>query len=130
MSDRKTMLIVDDDPDNLDLLRRIFQDLYDIKHADSGEAGVEILLDTHIDIIITDQRMPNMSGNELLERSIEINPKAIKIILSAYTDTSEILSAINVCRITHYLIKPTTAETVRKVVRDALDLVEESKRYD
>ncbi|OGQ84192.1 MAG: hypothetical protein A2289_10710 [Deltaproteobacteria bacterium RIFOXYA12_FULL_58_15] len=124
----KVVLIVDDDVNNLDLLERILK-AYKILRADDGQQAVQLLRDNRVDVIVTDQRMPGMSGTQLLKKSIAINPKAVKIILSAYTDTADILSAINVCRINHYLVKPVKAEKLVAVIEAALELVPQAAKY-
>src|SRR5688500_14070433 len=126
---KPTLLLVDDDPANLDFLERVFRGDFRSLRASNGEEALAILEKEQVDVIITDQRMPKVSGTQLLEKSIAIQPKAVKIVLSAYTDTADILSAINVCRINHYLVKPVTGEKLKQVVVQALALVPESARY-
>ena len=130
MSQRYSMLVVDDEPVIVSMLHEVFRPAYKVMSAASGEEALELLGSHHVDVIITDQRMPGMSGTQLLERSLEINPKIVKIILSAYTDTTDILKAINVCRINHYLVKPVDLRKIEAVVKRALELVPESARYD
>lgn len=126
----RRMLIVDDDSDNLDFLERVFREDFEILRADDGTAAVQLIEQHPLDVIITDQKMPGMTGTEVLEASLPIRPHAVKIILSAYTDTADILSAINVCRINHYLQKPVTAAKLRDVVERALELVPQAARYE
>ena len=127
---RFTLLIVDDDDENLDILERTFRGTYALLRAHDGNEALEVLKGRRVDVIITDQRMPRMSGTQLLANSMQINPRIIKIILSAYTDTADILSAINVCRITHYMVKPVNPQKLRDVVATALALVPLSAKYD
>lgn len=129
-SDKPTLLLVDDDDANLEFLERVFRNEYRLLRASDGEQALELLRREPVAVIITDQRMPRVSGTQLLERSLQINPKIVKLILSAYTDTADILSAINVCRINHYLVKPVTAEKLRNVISVALMLVPSSERYE
>lgn len=124
-----SLLAVDDDADNLDLIERTFRDRYEVIRAQDGVEALAIIKNRKIDVIITDQRMPDMRGTELLEKALAITPKSVRIILSAYTETADILSAINVCRISHYLLKPVTPEKLRETVACALALVAESDRY-
>ncbi len=125
-----TLLLVDDDPNNLDVLERVFRGTYRLLRASDGVEALEIIRRERVDAIITDQRMPRVSGTELLAKSLEINPKIVKIILSAYTDTADILSAINVCRINHYMVKPVRADKLRELLANALAMVPESAKYD
>jgi two-component system, sensor histidine kinase and response regulator len=129
-AEKPTILLVDDDPANLDFLERVFRTEYRLLRANDGQEALEILTkEKKVSVIVTDQRMPRVSGTQLLEKSLAIDPKIVKIILSGYTDTADILSAINVCRINHYLVKPVTAEKLRTVVATALQLVPAAERY-
>ncbi|MBI5510825.1 MAG: response regulator [Deltaproteobacteria bacterium] len=126
----RVVLVVDDNPDNLDFMERTFRNHYRTVRAQDGDEAIELLKKQAVDVIITDQRMPRVSGTELLRRSLAIHPSAVKIILSAYTDTTEILSAINVCRVNHYLVKPVTGARLLEVVERALALVPAAKRFE
>ncbi len=128
--ERRTILLVDDEKLILEMLKDVFSPHYTVVTAQGGEEALEVLARRQVDVIITDQRMPRMSGTQLLEKSLAINPKIVKIILSAYTDTADILSAINVCRINHYLVKPVDIDKIVQVVERALTLVPEASRYE
>jgi CheY-like chemotaxis protein len=125
-----TILVVDDEKVIVELLKEVLSPHYKVVSAYDGEEALAILKGRPIDVIITDQRMPRMKGTKLLEASLAINPRIVKIVLSAYTDTADILSAINVCRINHYLTKPIDIDQILEVVQKALALVPESARYD
>jgi response regulator RpfG family c-di-GMP phosphodiesterase len=124
------LLVVDDEPENLRFLERVFRDLYTVLTAEDGATALGMLRKHDVKVIITDQRMPKMSGTQLLEQSLAINPKIVKIILSGYTDTADILNAVNVCKINHYIVKPASLDKLRTVVAEALELVPKSARYD
>lgn len=124
------MLVVDDEEMITQMLCDAFMDEYEVLSAKDGREALVLLKRHRVDVIITDQRMPRMSGTQLLEKSLDINPKIVKIILSAYTETADILSAINVCRINHYLTKPVDLDHLADVVRKALALVPASAKYD
>jgi YesN/AraC family two-component response regulator len=125
-----TVLVVDDEKTIVQLLKEVLTPHYRVVTAENGEEALQLLKSRPVDVIITDQRMPRMSGTKLLEQSLAINPRIVKIILSAYTDTSDILSAINVCRVNHFLTKPIDIDQILDVVKKALALVPESARYD
>ena len=92
---RHKILVVDDEVPNLRLLRRVLSDEHDIIEAQSGAEGLEVLKNQYISLIITDQRMPNMTGVQLLEASIGVCPDTIKILLTGYTDVQALVDAIN-----------------------------------
>lgn len=117
----KSILCVDDEPHNLDALRRTLRKEYEVHTALSGEEGLLILLKHKIDLIITDQRMPNMTGVEFLSKSIDICPETTRIILTGYTDPQDLIDAINTGRIYYYLTKPWEPNELRNVIRTALE---------
>lgn len=103
---RHGMLIVDDERDILTTLSLTFEEEYDVFEANSGAEGLTILEQHEIALIIADQRMPEMTGVDFLERSIAKRPHAIRIILTGYTDTASLVRAINAGRIYRYITKP------------------------
>jgi len=115
------ILAVDDEPANLHLLRRTFRQEYDIQLAESGREGLELLRNSPVDIIITDQRMPGMTGVEMLVESRLINPDAVRMILTAYTDVKDIIDSINKGHIYRYILKPWSPEDLKVTVTRALD---------
>ncbi len=121
-SRKPKILVVDDEPDNLDLLYRTFYRDYKVLRADSGPAALE-LLDSEGDIavIISDQRMPIMSGTEFLALTAARYPDIIRIILTGYTDVEDLVDAINSGKVFKYVTKPWDAEELKEVVRQALD---------
>src|SRR5271168_3067053 len=81
---KHTILAVDDEPANLRMIDRLFHKDYTVITAQSGEEGLETLKREAVDLIISYQRMPGMTGTELLKESIYTNPDAVKIILTGY----------------------------------------------
>ena len=105
---KHTILCIDDEIDNVDSLERLFRTKYTVLKAVSGAEAIQTL-DQHpepIAVIITDQRMPNMTGVQFLEQSMKTHPDAIRIILTGYTDIESIIQAINSGQIYRYLNKP------------------------
>lgn len=101
------ILVVDDEPANLQKLRRTFVHRYEVLAASSGEEALE-LARRHDDIavIVADQRMPGISGVEFLRRTLELLPHAVRIILTGYTDVDALMEAINTCKVYRYIVKP------------------------
>ena len=85
------VLYVDDELNNLISFKAVFRIKYNVFTAISGEEAIKILSDTPINIIITDQRMPNMTGVEFLEKVIERFPDPVRILLTGYADMGAIL---------------------------------------
>ena len=106
---KQTILCVDDEVDNLDALERIFRKKYQVLRANSGIEALA-LLDQHPDLelatIVTDQRMPTMTGVDFLEKTLERFPDTSRILLTGYTDLESVISAVNKGQIFRYLTKP------------------------
>jgi two-component system sensor histidine kinase/response regulator len=105
---KPTILCVDDENDNLDALERLFRSRYKVLKADSGFKALEIL-DQYPDpvaVILTDQRMPEMTGVELLSKTIEKHPDTVRMLLTGYTDIQSVVEAVNAGQIYRYLTKP------------------------
>ncbi|MFB2772805.1 response regulator [Pelatocladus sp. BLCC-F211] len=116
------ILVVDDEPDNLDLLYRTFYRDYKVLRAGSGPAALELLAqEGDVSVIISDQRMPMMSGTEFLSLTATQYPDIIRIILTGYTDVEDLVDAINSGKVFKYVTKPWEAEELKAVVRQALD---------
>ncbi|BAZ68456.1 multi-sensor hybrid histidine kinase [Fischerella sp. NIES-4106] len=116
------ILVVDDELDNLDLLYRTFYRDYKVLRASSGLAALELLAqEGDVSVIISDQRMPMMSGTEFLSLTATQYPDIIRIILTGYTDVEDLVDAINSGKVFKYVTKPWEAEELKAVVRQALD---------
>lgn len=116
------ILVVDDEPDNLALLYRTFRRDYQVLKAESGPAALTILAEEPgIAAIVSDQRMPMMSGTEFLSLTAVQYPDIIRIILTGYTDVEDLVEAINSGKVFKYVTKPWEAEHLQEVVRQALE---------
>jgi len=115
------VLAVDDEPDILQLLKMACQGELVIETATSGEAALADLRERDFAVILADQRMPGMSGTELLEQSMEIRPDAVRIILTGYTDNQALMDAINYSRIYRYLTKPWNVNELRSTLKRAIE---------
>lgn len=114
-----TILAVDDEPANLRMLERLFRKEYRVVTATTGEEALAVLRREDVSLIITDQRMPGMSGTQLLRESLGTNPDAIKIILTGYSDIDALVEAINTARVYRFVSKPWDPTALRQVVEDA-----------
>ena len=121
MSKKYSILVVDDEPDNLLLLERVLRREYNVFPANSGAEALEFLEGMDVDMIISDQRMPNMTGAELLGTAYLRNSDQVRILLTAYSDVKDIIAAINAGHIYQYLGKPWDPDELRLVVRRSLE---------
>jgi len=122
------LLIVDDELPNLRLLERLFRQDYHCLTASSGEEAIELVSQHDVAILITDQRMPQMSGIELLKRTAEMRPHMARILLTGYTDVEALVEAINCGLVHRYITKPWNNDDLRLKVARALEEYENNKK--
>jgi signal transduction histidine kinase len=113
------VLIVDDDAPNLAVLAAVLDMDYQVYSAESAEEALHIVENTPVDVIITDQRMPEMTGVELLERVRETRPDVAGIVLTGFTDSPAIMSAINKAQVFRFLTKPWESASILAAVEQA-----------
>src|SRR5919199_26346 len=116
------LMVVDDEPDNLDLLYRTFRRDFRVFKADGAMSALEILdKEGEMAVIISDQRMPLMNGTELLSKTVDRFPETIRILLTGYTDVEDLVDAINSGQVFKYITKPWNPENLKSVVQQAAD---------
>jgi response regulator RpfG family c-di-GMP phosphodiesterase len=119
---RFTLLFVDDEPSILSSLRRLFRPYgCRILVAESGAAGLEVVGAERVDLILSDMRMPEMDGAQFLEKARAVNPDAIRILLTGYSDITSTVNAINRGEIYRYVSKPWDDNDIVLIVRKALE---------
>ena len=116
-----TVLYVDDDTANLVVLKATCQGEFDVITASSGPAGLEILKEREVAVLLVDQRMPGMSGIEVFEIAQELYPDTIRILITAYSDLSDAINAINRGKIRRYIRKPWDPDELKAVLRDGIE---------
>jgi len=124
MSTRFNLLFIDDEPDILDSMKRLFRRGYHVLTASSGEEGIEILKTQPIDLILSDQRMPNVTGDQVLAAARDLQPEAIRMLLTGYADIEAIIHCINDAKIYKYITKPWEPEMLRMTVVRALEVLD------
>ncbi len=112
-----TILYVDDEEHNLTVFEATFEDYYDVRTAESARQAFRILQNEPIHVLVTDQRMPEMTGVQLLEAVIDEYPEIVRLILTGYADMDAVVKAINSGRVYHYATKP-WRERELKIVLD------------
>ncbi len=119
------MLVVDDEPDNLDLLYRTFRRDFQVLKAESGIQALEVLsAEGEVAVIISDQRMPEMKGTEFLSRTVPKFPDTMRIILTGFTDVEDLVEAINSGQVYKYITKPWDPNELKAVVQRAAETYE------
>lgn len=121
--DCRRVLLVDDQPENLLVLEALLQDDWDVLTAESGVEALA-LLEEHqgTDLVISDQRMPGMTGVELLAVVAERWPETVRIVLTGFSDVEPIVSAVNRGSVYRFLLKPWNPVEMQTVVKDAMRL--------
>jgi len=122
------ILVVDDEPANLRSLSRLFREEFEVFTATSGAEALELLKQHDVAVLITDQRMPGMTGIELLKNTVSIRPRMVRIILTGYTDVDALVEAINCGQVYRYVAKPWSNDDLRLTVRRALEHYETNKK--
>lgn len=129
---QRTLLLVDDEENILSALKRLLRrDGYHILAASSGLAALELLASNPVDVILSDQRMPQMTGVEFLRRARTIHPDTVRMVLSGYTELQSITDAINEGAIYKFLTKPWDDELLRANIEEAFrhkELGDENRR--
>lgn len=123
MDEHIRILCVDDEENVLKSLKRLFLDSeYEIFIAKSGEEGLELLRKTgHVQIVISDYRMPKMNGIDFLKEVYRYWPDTVRIVLSGYADTAAIIEAINIGHIYRFIPKPWNDDELKLAISNALD---------
>lgn len=128
---RHTLLIVDDEPDVLDSLRYLFHRRYHVLTATSAEQALGLLREHEVHLILSDQRMPGMTGDEFLARARQVAPDAVRMLFTGYADIQAVTNAINRGEIYRYILKPWDSNELELMIRQAAEqyeLLEERKR--
>ncbi len=116
------VLIVDDEVDNLDLLKRVLRRDYDVHSAQSGPDALKLMEDHDFFIILTDQRMPKMLGTEFLEESVKRDPAAIRILITGYSDIDSVIDAINRGAVHRYIKKPWNRDELKREIENSVQI--------
>lgn len=122
---RRTLLLVDDEEAILSSLKRLFRrDGYHVLTATSGTQGLALLAQQPVDVILSDQRMPGMTGIEFLREARRLYPGTVRITLSGYTDLQSIIEAVNEGAVYKFLTKPWDDDLLRNHVAQAFEQCE------
>ncbi|HEV8273194.1 MAG TPA: adenylate/guanylate cyclase domain-containing protein [Chitinophagaceae bacterium] len=122
LKDVFNVLYVDDEENNLNSFRAALRRNYNIYTASSGEEGIEILSKTDIHVIVTDQRMPHMTGVQFLQHIPDAQDN-VKIILTGFSDMESIIEAINTGKVYRYITKPWDKDELKITIDNAIETV-------
>lgn len=122
-SEKIRILYVDDEKNNLLSFKASFRREFDITTVESGNEGLLTLKSQAFDIIITDQRMPEMTGIEFLERVLDSNPVPIRILLTGYSDIQAVIDAINKGQVYRYMTKPWNEKEINQIIYSCFEVI-------
>jgi len=127
MSEKISILYVDDEVNNLVSFKALLRLKHQVFTAESGTEALEILKNNLVHIIITDQRMPNMTGVQFLESILDVYPDPIRILLTGYADLNAVIEAVNKGKIYHYLSKPWDEKELEETIQQGYELYRKKK---
>ena len=117
------VLIVDDEERNLSVFQALFRREFDVTTANSGKEAIDILdSGKKVHVIITDQRMPEMTGIEFLQNILQKHNKPIRVLLTGYSDINAVIDAINKGEVYRYLNKPFEKEDMKMLINNAYEI--------
>jgi two-component system, sensor histidine kinase and response regulator len=124
--DKHTILIVDDEENNLQLLKRTLRRKYNILTACDGKDALEVIdREGHnISLIISDQRMPKMTGTEFLAKVSEKHPYIVKMLLTGYSDIEAMIDGVNKCQLFQYITKPFEPDDLEMIIQRGIEAYE------
>jgi DNA-binding NtrC family response regulator len=120
---RYAILYVDDEERSLKYFRQAFEDSFEIYTAQNAAEGYSILYERRdqIGVLLTDQRMPGESGVELLDKARRLDPRILRILVTAYSDVETVVDSVNTGAVFHYLSKPWDPEALEGMLKRCLE---------
>jgi class 3 adenylate cyclase len=119
--DEVSLLIVDDEPRVLDALEALLAMDYRVLRAGRGDDALQMLAGGDVAVVLSDQRMPGMTGTELLARSREVAPDTVRVLLTAFTDADALMASINAANVYQFLLKPWDPKELVHTVRRGVE---------
>lgn len=120
MDVRPCILFVDDEERVVNQLRIIFRQDYEVHTATSGAAALQILQSTQIDVVVSDQRMPGMTGIEFLDQVRRLQPSAMRLLLTGYSDLAAIVGSVNEGEVFRFINKPWDHAEIQAIIASAV----------
>ena len=121
MTEKHPILVVDDEEEILFSLRGLLRQDFELYTAASGAEALDLMRRKVIHVLMTDQRMPQMTGVELLEQALTVCPEAVRIVFTGYADIKAVIDAVNQGRIFRYLTKPWDPDELVSALRQGCD---------
>lgn len=121
-SDHPSVLCVDDEPNILRSLHWMLHKEFNVMTAPDGATALQMLREREFDVIVSDQRMPGMIGSEFLRQACDVSPRAMRILLTGYSDMQALLQSINEGEVFRFVAKPWRNDELSRTVREAAEI--------
>lgn len=121
MTSAHTLLVLDDEPDVVKSIKDLFRLDYRVLGTTSPTEGLELLDKNDVHVVMTDQRMPEMSGVEFLRRTRARHPETVRLLMTGYTDIRTVIDAINQGHVYRYITKPWDPDELQTIIKDAIE---------
>lgn len=128
-NNKPAILLVDDEPEILTSLKGLLRREFTLFTAESGDEALEILRKNVIQVIMTDQRMPEMTGSELLCKAKQLSGDSVRIIFTGYADIKAVVDAVNHGQLYRYITKPWDPDDLIQALHEAVDEYEKRQRH-
>jgi DNA-binding NtrC family response regulator len=128
MSEKARILFVDDEERIVNLLKIMFRGVYEVFTATSGSQALQIVAANQIHVIVSDQRMPEMLGIDLLSKVRELSPNTMRLLLTGYSDLAAIVGSVNDGEVFRFVSKPWDQEDIKKTIAEAIEIAVTSWR--
>lgn len=125
-----TFLVVDDEPDILDAIQRLFRKDYRVLTARTAQEALDIVEEQEVQVVMTDQRMPRMSGIEFLAKLRETRPEIVRVLFTGYSNIDHVIDAINEGHVYRYISKPWKPAELKLFVAQAFEYYESRRERD
>lgn len=127
---KETLLFIDDDPDTLAVCKKLFKKKYVVLTANTGGKGLKLMKSRQVAVAIVDQRMPRMSGLEVLKRLKARYPETGRIVMTSYTEIEDVVKLTNIGRINSFIVKPWHNNQLRLVVDREVEMYRKNRQID
>jgi DNA-binding NtrC family response regulator len=124
MSEKPNVLYVDDEPENLTSFRANFRRHFTIFTADNAREGMGIFEKEDIHVLLTDQKMPGMTGIDFLREAVKLKPEIPRIIVTAYSDINVVVEGVNDVNIFKFIQKPWNIDYFKQSIEQAFEMVQ------
>jgi DNA-binding NtrC family response regulator len=122
MSEKARILFVDDEERIVNLLKIMFRGTYEVFTATNGHQALQIVAANQIHVVVSDQRMPEMLGIDLLAKVRELSPNTMRMLLTGYSDLAAIVGSVNDGEVFRFISKPWDQEEIKKTIADAIEI--------